>query len=126
MIAKYKKKILKIKDISAEFFNKIEKASVKNSKTIDAIEKTVDQWRGTVIKPTQVAEARLFGIETMLAEGENERIAEYEFLKDIVKKLVIALEANNVKHVSQLGSPFSKDGIKTPMLKILSPSDTDD
>lgn len=61
----------------------------------------------------------------MIAEAENERIAEYEFIKDIIKKLIIALEANNIKSV---GSPFSKEGIgsKTPMLKILSPSDTDD
>lgn len=42
MIAKYKKKILSIKDISAEFFNKIEKSNSKNSKTIDTIEKTID------------------------------------------------------------------------------------
>ena len=44
------------------------------------------------MKPAQSTEARLFAVEAQVYETENERVAEFHYMKDIMKKLVFAIE----------------------------------
>lgn len=44
------------------------------------------------MQPAQLAEARMFSIEASIAEHEKDRLAEYDFLKTLIKKLIQALE----------------------------------
>jgi hypothetical protein len=45
-----------------------------------------------VIEPQSLNDARLFSIESRVTEEEEMRIKEYEFIRDLMKKLVYALE----------------------------------
>ena len=45
-----------------------------------------------MIEPQSLNDARLFSIESRVTEEEEMRIKEYEFIRDLMKKLVYALE----------------------------------
>ena len=49
-------------------------------------------WQRILIEPATLNDARLFSMETRLTEEEEMRIREYEFLRDLLKKLFYALE----------------------------------
>jgi hypothetical protein len=55
-----------------------------------------------LIEPASLNDARLFSLETRVHEEEEIRIKEYEFLRDVVKKLLFALEKTNVSHLEQV------------------------
>ena len=84
--------MLKIKDICSAFFDKIDSHSKRVTTSIEEIEKTFEKWKNDVMKPAQSTEARLFAVEAQVYETENERVAEFHYMKDIMKKLVFAIE----------------------------------
>ena len=49
-------------------------------------------WQRILIEPATLNDARLFSMETRLTEEEEMRIREYEYLRDLLKKLFYALE----------------------------------
>ena len=49
-------------------------------------------WSKLLIEPTSLNEARLYAMETRLHEEEDIRIREYEYLRDLMKKLIFSLE----------------------------------
>ena len=100
LLNKNKLQITKIKDTCASYFDKTDKISKKCAKSVIEIEKTFESWKVNVMKPTQMAEARLFSIETQVFENESERVAEFQYTKDIFRKLVMAIE-NQLQQVSQ-------------------------
>lgn len=50
------------------------------------------EWINKLLKPKADNEARLFGIETRLGEAEFSRVEEARFTKDVIKKLIYAVE----------------------------------
>ena len=45
-----------------------------------------------MIEPATLNEGRLFSVETRLTEEEEMRIKEYEYLRELMKKLLYSLE----------------------------------
>jgi hypothetical protein len=45
-----------------------------------------------LIKPQELNQARLYTIETRIKENEDLKMAEIDFLKETIKKLIYAIE----------------------------------
>lgn len=52
-----------------------------------------------MIEPLGLSEARLFSMESRLNEEEEMRIKEYEYLRDLMKKLLYSLEQVNMHQI---------------------------
>lgn len=48
-------------------------------------------------------DARLYSVETRLNEEEEMRIREYEYLRDLMKKLLYSLEQVNMTNIDRKG-----------------------
>ena len=48
-------------------------------------------------------DARLYSVETRLTEEEEMRIREYEYLRDLLKKLLYSLEQVNMHQIDSKG-----------------------
>lgn len=51
-----------------------------------------NDWSRVLIEPMSVNDARLFSLESRLYEEEEMRVKEYEYLRDMMKKLLYSLE----------------------------------
>ena len=58
-------------------------------------------WSKVLIEPASMNDARLFSIESRMHEEEEIRIREYEFLRDLMKKLLYTLEQTNIKAMEE-------------------------
>jgi hypothetical protein len=56
-------------------------------------------WSKVLIEPATMNDARLFSLESRMHEEEEIRIKEYEFVRDLLKKLIYSLEKNNVSQM---------------------------
>ena len=56
------------------------------------LEDKYTEWQRIVIEPQSMNDARLYSIECRVNEEEEMRIKEYEYMRDLIKKLVYALE----------------------------------
>ena len=56
-----------------------------------------------LIEPATLNEGRLFSVETRLTEEEEMRIKEYEYLRDMMKKLLYSLEQMNMATIDDKG-----------------------
>lgn len=62
--------------------------------------KTLNQkyadWSKVLIEPQSLNDARLFALETRMHEEEDIRIKEYDYMRDLMKKLIYSLEQKNI------------------------------
>ena len=56
-----------------------------------------------LIEPATLNEGRLFSVETRLTEEEEMRIKEYEYIREMIKKLLYSLEQMNMAQIDQKG-----------------------
>jgi len=49
-------------------------------------------WSKVLIEPTSLNDARLYSLESRIHEEEEMRLKEFDFLKDLTKKLIYSLE----------------------------------
>ena len=91
-LAKYEKQFGQIKLVCCKYFEKydIELEAVK-LKAKSVMDKYQD-WSKVLIEPASLNDARLYSLESRLHEEEEIRIKEYDFLKDLCKKLIYSLE----------------------------------
>jgi hypothetical protein len=54
-------------------------------------------WSKVLIEPASLNDARLFSLESRMHEEEEIRIREYEFVRDLMKKLIYSLEQSNIE-----------------------------
>lgn len=62
-----------------------------------------------LLKPQELNQARLYAIEARIHENEQTKMAEVDFLKETVKKLIYAIEQNSVANVKS--GPASSGGV---------------
>ncbi len=60
-------------------------------------------WQRILIEPATMNDARLYSVETRLTEEEEMRIREYEYLRDLLKKLLYSLEQVNMQQIDSKG-----------------------
>jgi hypothetical protein len=83
---------VKVKDVCTNYFTKydIDLDEMKiNMKILN--QKYID-WSKILIEPTSLNDARLYALETRMHEEEELRIKEYEYVRDLMKKLIYSLE----------------------------------
>ena len=102
---KYDEKLKKIKDVCAQYFSKYEKHLINNQTIVKDLERQQDQWVTMLIKPQELNHARLYAIEARIQENEQMKMAEFDFLKDTVKKLIYAIEHNQFANLKALDVP---------------------
>jgi len=56
-------------------------------------------WSKVLIEPATMNDARVFSLESRMTELEDIRIREFDFLKDLMKKLAYSLEQSSVQHL---------------------------
>lgn len=65
--------------------------------------KTLNQkyadWSKVLIEPQSLNDARLFALETRMHEEEDIRIKEYDYMRDLMKKLIYSLEQKNIQTI---------------------------
>ena len=81
-------------------------------------------WSKVLIEPATLNDARVFSLESRITQEEDIRIKEFEFVKDLMKKLVYSLEQLSVQHLdhSKKQSLDHLDHVSLPRLLSSSPS----
>lgn len=64
----------------------------ENNKEVVAISQMFKEWQETFQGPTQKYDAKIFTIQSLFDQAESERETEFGLMKDLMKKLVHALE----------------------------------
>ena len=82
----------KIKNVCSNYFGKyeldLEELKIKINNLMDKYK----DWQRVLIEPATMNDARLYSVETRLTEEEEMRIREYEYMRDLFKKLLYSLE----------------------------------
>jgi hypothetical protein len=63
------------------------------------IENKFKDWSKILIEPATMNDARVFALEARMEQEEDARMKEYDFMKDVVKKLVYSLEQLSLQHL---------------------------
>ena len=61
-----------------------------------------NDWSKVLIEPASMNDARLFSLESRVHEEEEIRIKEYDFLRDLIKKLIYSLEQSNIHQIDSI------------------------
>lgn len=63
------------------------------------LENKYKDWSKVLIEPATLNDARVFSLESRMGQEEEVRIKEYDFMKELMKKLVYSLEQLSVQHL---------------------------
>ncbi len=66
---------------------------------MNSIQKKYDDWSRVLLEPMSVNDARLFAVESRVTDLEEMRVKEYEYMRDLMKKLIYALEQINMVNI---------------------------
>lgn len=106
---KYDEKLRRIKDVCAQYFSKYEKHLINHQTIVRDLEKQQEQWVKMLIQPQELNQARLYAIETRIKEGENNKMRDTDFLKETMKKLIYAIEQQQISTVKASNVNIPKD-----------------
>jgi hypothetical protein len=65
------------------------------------MEKKYKEWSKLLLEPTALNDARLYSMETRIESEEEARIQEYDFIKNLIKKIVYSLEQLSVLNIDR-------------------------
>jgi hypothetical protein len=95
-LQKYDKKFIKVKDVCTKYFTINDKDMDELKINMKIMNQKYLDWSKILIEPQSLNDARLYALETRMHEEEDIRIKEYEYLRDLMKKLIYSLEQKNV------------------------------
>lgn len=64
-----------------------------------------DHFSSNILKPNELKEARLHHVEARIIEEERARVAEFGFVKDSIRKLIVAFENSQLINGDSSGAP---------------------
>ena len=100
-LAKYEKQFNQIKLVCCKYFEKydieLEAVRIKAKSVMDKFQ----DWSKVLIEPATLNDARLYSLESRIHEEEELRIREFDFMKDLTKKLIYSLEQSSVGTVDK-------------------------
>ena len=96
---KFLKSVKNIKQVCSNYFGKYEADLEELKIKIDNLQYKYKDWQRILIEPTTMNEARLFSVESRITEEEEMRIKEYEYMRDMLKKLLYSLEQVNMSQI---------------------------
>ena len=92
-----------IKRVCSNYFGKYEQDLDELKIRINNLQDKYKDWSKVLIEPATLNEGRLFSVETRLTEEEEMRIKEYEYIREMIKKLLYSLEQMNMAQIDQKG-----------------------
>lgn len=93
----------KIKAVCSKYFGKYEVDLDELKIKINNLMDKYKDWQRILIEPATMNDARLYSLETRLNEEEEMRIREYEYVRDLLKKLLYSLEQVNMHTIDAKG-----------------------
>mmetsp|Transcript_7735 Transcript_7735/g.7169 ORF Transcript_7735/g.7169 Transcript_7735/m.7169 type:complete len:133 (+) Transcript_7735:1053-1451(+) len=96
LLEKYNKKFTKVKDVCSDYFSKNDLAMTEVQVSMKQLIGKYQDWSKILIEPQSLNDARLYALETRVHEEEEVRIKEYEYVRDLMKKLIYSLEQKNI------------------------------
>ena len=93
----------KIKAVCSNYFDKYETDLEEVKIRVKNLQDKYKDWQRILIEPATMNEARLFSVETRINEEEEMRIREYEYVRDLLKKLLYSLEQLNMSQIDNKG-----------------------
>ena len=98
-LLKYSRQFDQIKLVCCKYFEKydmeLEGVKIKAKNVMDKYQ----DWSKVLIEPSSLNDARLYSLESRIHEEEEIRMKEFEFLKDLSKKLIYSLEQQSAQFV---------------------------
>ena len=100
---RFKANTKKIKQVCSNYFGKYETDLEEVKIRIANLQDRYKDWQRILIEPATMNEARLFSVESRIHEEEEMRIREYEYVRDLLKKLCYSLEQVNMQSIDTKG-----------------------
>ena len=98
---KYEVKFNRIKEVITKYFERYDVDLEELKINMKVLNQKYTDWSKILIEPTSLNEARLYALETRMHEEEEIRIKEYEYVRDLMKKLIFSLEQTNLQSLEQ-------------------------
>ena len=98
----FKDKMLTIKSMVATYFAKIDSQMSKNMEKVEKIDKGFSQFESNFVNPSKEVEAKIFSMNMRVDQSDRMRESQYQVIKDTIKKLILALEAQSVSQTQSL------------------------
>lgn len=92
MVTRMDKEFLDIKLVCSTYFEKYDGSLQEMVVNQDLIQKKYESWSKVLIEPASLNDARLYAVETRLQKEEEIRISEYQYVREMLKKLVYSME----------------------------------
>lgn len=81
-----------IKSVCSNYFQHYELDLEELRLRTATLENKYKDWSKVLIEPQTMNDARVFALEARMEKEEDTRIKEFEFMKDLTRKLVYSLE----------------------------------
>lgn len=81
-----------IKSVCSKYFEHYELDLEELRLRTGTLENKYKDWSKVLIEPSTMNEARVFSLEARIEKEEDTRIQEFEFTRDLLRKLVYSLE----------------------------------
>ena len=95
------KSIKQIKEVCSKYFENYEcDLEEMRLRTAELENKYLD-WSKVLIEPATLNDARVFGLESRMQAEEEVRIKEFDFMKELMRKLIYSLEQLSLQHLDQ-------------------------
>ena len=91
----FQDKVHTIKSMCATFFAKAEVQVAENVKKVDAIMVSHDKFVANFVNPAKEIDAKVFSMSQRIENCDRMRESQFSVVKDSVRKLIYALEAQN-------------------------------
>jgi len=126
---KFLQSVKNIKNVCSTYFGRYESDLDEQKIKMTNLQNKYNDWSRVLIEPATVNDARLFSVESRIQEEEEMRIKEYEYLRDMFKKLLYSLEQVNMQNIDNKGivkgESMTGDG-KGTLPNLLIPGQKDD
>ena len=112
---KFLQSVKNIKNVCSNFFGRYETDLDELKIRMTNLQNKYNDWTRVLIEPATINDARLFSLESRVTEEEEMRIKEYEYVRDMFKKLIYSLEQVNMQAIDKIGiKPEGKEGESRP------------
>lgn len=99
-----------MKEVITNYFGKYDIDLEELKINMKVLNQKYADWSRILIEPTSLNEARLYALETRMHEEEEIRIKEYEYIRDLMKKLIFSIEQTSVQSLElQKGRSMDRD-----------------
>jgi hypothetical protein len=88
-----------IKQVCSNYFQHYELDLEELRLRTGSLENKYKDWSKVLIEPATMNDARVFALESRMEREEEVRIEEFEFMRDLIRKLVYSLEQLSLQHL---------------------------